>query len=46
MIIHTDFSQLLLIAIAGLYAGTQNTLAGDGSFITFPTLILAGLNPL
>jgi len=37
---------LALIAVAGLYAGAQNTLAGGGSFITFPTLILAGLNPL
>jgi len=43
---HHDFPQLLLITIAGLYAGTQNTLAGGGSFITFPTLLLAGLNPL
>jgi uncharacterized membrane protein YfcA len=41
-----DLTQLLLIALAGLYAGTQNTLAGGGSFITFPTLLLAGLNPL
>jgi uncharacterized membrane protein YfcA len=37
---------LALIALAGLYAGTQNTLAGGGSFITFPALLLAGLNPL
>ncbi len=41
-----DFTLLLLIAFAGFYAGTQNTLAGGGSFITFPTLLLAGLNPL
>jgi len=41
-----DLSLLLLIALAGLYAGTQNTLAGGGSFITFPTLLLAGLDPL
>lgn len=39
-------SSLLLIFLAGLYAGTQNTLAGGGSFVTFPTLLLAGLNPL
>ena len=39
-------SDLLLIALAGLYAGAQNTLAGGGSFITFPALLLAGLNPL
>ena len=37
---------LLLIALAGLYAGMQNALAGGGSFITFPALLLAGLNPL
>jgi len=43
---HPDLPLLLLIALAGLYAGTQNTLAGGGSFITFPTLLLAGLNPL
>lgn len=41
-----ELSTLLLIALAGLYAGTQNALAGGGSFITFPTLLLAGLNPL
>jgi len=46
MLSHPDISQLLLLALAGLYAGTQNTLAGGGSFITFPTLLLAGLNPL
>jgi len=37
---------LALIALAGLYAGAQNALAGGGSFITFPALLLAGLNPL
>ena len=41
-----NLSQLFLVALAGLFAGTQNTLAGGGSFITFPTLLLAGLNPL
>ena len=46
MIFAYDPTLLLLIALAGLYAGTQNTLAGGGSFITFPTLLLAGLDPL
>ncbi|HEY1057215.1 MAG TPA: sulfite exporter TauE/SafE family protein [Limnobacter sp.] len=41
-----DAAALLLVALAGLYAGTQNVLAGGGSFITFPALLLAGLNPL
>ncbi len=37
---------LVLIAVAGIYAGMQNALAGGGAFITFPSLLLAGLNPL
>ena len=41
-----DLSNLVLVFLAGLYAGTQNTLAGGGSFITFPALLLVGLNPL
>jgi len=41
-----DWPLLALIALAGLYAGAQNALAGGGSFITFPTLLLAGVNPL
>jgi len=41
-----DTSILFLIALAGFYAGAQNVLAGGGSFITFPTLLLAGINPL
>jgi uncharacterized protein len=44
--IHIDFYSLLLISCAGFYAGTQNVLAGGGSFITFPALLLVGLNPL
>jgi uncharacterized membrane protein YfcA len=37
---------LLLILVAGLWAGLQNTLAGGGSFITLPALILSGMAPL
>lgn len=44
--IHQDLLSLFLIALVGLYAGTQNVLAGGGSFITLPSLILMGLNPL
>ncbi len=36
---------LLLLFGAGLWAGTQNALAGGGSFVTLPALILAGLDP-
>jgi uncharacterized membrane protein YfcA len=37
---------LTLIVLAGLWAGLQNSLAGGGSFITLPVLILSGLSPL
>ena len=46
MIANHSLYVLSLIALAGLYAGAQNALAGGGSFITFPSLLLAGLNPL
>jgi hypothetical protein len=35
-----------LIVIAGLWSGLQNSLAGGGSFVTLPVLILSGLSPL
>ena len=37
---------LVLVFLAGLWAGLQNALAGGGSFVTLPALILAGLSPL
>jgi uncharacterized membrane protein YfcA len=37
---------LLLIFVAGVWAGIQNTLAGGGSFVTLPALILSGMSPL
>lgn len=37
---------LVIIFIAGLWAGLQNALAGGGSFITLPALILTGMSPL
>jgi len=41
-----DLTLILMVATAGFLAGVQNALAGGGSFITFPALLLAGLNPL
>lgn len=35
----------LFLFAAGIWAGIQNALAGGGSFVTLPTLILAGLDP-
>src|SRR3546814_17160834 len=37
---------LLLISAAGLLGGAINAIAGGGSFITFPALVLAGLPPV
>ena len=37
---------LTLICIAGIWAGLQNSLAGGGSFVTLPMLILSGMSPL
>lgn len=34
-----------VLAVAGFLAGMMNSLAGGGSFVTFPALLLAGLNP-
>lgn len=40
-----DLTTIALLLAAGLWAGAQNALAGGGSFITLPALILAGLDP-
>jgi len=37
---------LELVFVAGLWAGLQNALAGGGSFVTLPALILSGMSPL
>jgi uncharacterized membrane protein YfcA len=39
------FSSLLLFG-AGLWAGMQNALAGGGSFVTLPALIISGMDAL
>ena len=36
---------LLLLFLAALWAGTQNALAGGGSFVTFAVLLLTGVDP-
>jgi uncharacterized protein len=35
---------LVLLAVAALLAGIQNALAGGGSFLTFPALLLTGMD--
>ncbi|WP_298281797.1 sulfite exporter TauE/SafE family protein [Acidocella sp.] len=34
-----------VVGLAGLWAGAQNAIAGGGSFVTFPSLLFAGLDP-
>ena len=41
-----SLTTLLLVAIAGLIAGTINSIAGAGSLLTFPALLAVGLPPL
>src|SRR5450755_596098 len=35
----------IVLFLAGVWAGAQNALAGGGSFVTLPALILSGLDP-
>jgi len=35
----------IILFLAAIWAGAQNALAGGGSFITLPLLILSGMNP-
>ncbi|MGC4889312.1 sulfite exporter TauE/SafE family protein [Micromonospora sp. DT227] len=41
-----DLSDVALLLVAGLAAGTVNAVAGGGSLITFPALIATGLPPV
>jgi len=39
-------TQAIVLFFAGLVAGTLNAIAGGGSFISFPTLLLTGVPPV
>lgn len=41
-----NLGQAAAIVLAGLGAGTINTIVGSGSLITFPTLLLFGYSPI
>jgi len=41
-----NLGQAIAIVLAGLAAGTVNTIVGSGSLITFPTLLFFGYSPL
>lgn len=38
--------EVILVVLAGLAAGTINTVVGSGSLVTFPTLLWVGLPPV
>ena len=38
--------EALAVILAGMAAGTINTIVGSGTLITFPTLLLLGVNPV
>ena len=42
--VQLDPAMLALLFAAGLWAGAQNALAGGGSFVTLPVLMLTGLD--
>ncbi len=42
----TEPAQLIISGLAGLLGGMLNAVAGGGSFITLPALVLTGLNPV
>src|SRR3569833_3734610 len=39
-------TSLAILFVAALWAGIQNALAGGGTFITLPALMLTGMNAL
>lgn len=41
-----SLSEALLVVLAGMGAGTINTIVGSGTLITFPTLLLLGVPPV
>ena len=40
------FFELLFLLVAGFFGGVINSIAGGGSFITFPALLLVGVPPI
>src|SRR6478752_8436727 len=41
-----DVGEILAIALAGLAAGSSNTVVGSGTLITFPVLLAFGYSPV
>jgi uncharacterized protein len=42
----TNMPHFISLILAGLLAGAMNAVAGGGSFVTFPVLVLVGLPPI
>ena len=38
--------ELIFLFLAGFFGGVLNSIAGGGSFITFPALIFVGIPPI
>ncbi|HZZ49391.1 MAG TPA: TSUP family transporter, partial [Pseudonocardia sp.] len=38
--------EIVVIAVAGLWAGTINTVVGSGTLVTFPVLVALGFPPV
>ena len=38
--------ELLFLFLAGFFGGTLNSIAGGGTFITFPALLFVGVPPV
>ena len=41
-----DLWQVLLVLLAGFWAGTINSVIGSGTLVTFPTLVAVGFPPV
>ncbi|MGR5092148.1 sulfite exporter TauE/SafE family protein [Vibrio maritimus] len=41
-----DLSHIILLFLAGVFGGVLNSVAGGGSFITFPALLFVGIPPI
>lgn len=45
-VLDVTFWEAVLVGVAGVWAGTINTIVGSGTLITFPTLLAVGLPPV
>lgn len=46
VVVNTGWDMLAWVLVMGVYTGAQNFMAGGGTFIIFPVLLLLGLDPV